>query len=110
MATFLEKLKERNKARKDMDTPRVTNPKVPTKVERDVAAFVARQKPMPNFKFGTGTMLEKMKARIAERKAEGLTYADPKFNQGASNNMIQDALNDMDIFESVYKKFVEAHK
>lgn len=85
MATFLEKLRERNKTRKDMTTPRVTNPKVPTKVEREVAVFAARQKPMPNFKFGTGTMLEKMKARMAERKDDGLTYADPQFHNRTNN-------------------------
>lgn len=87
MATFLEKLRERNKTRKDMSTPLVTNPKVPTKVERDVAVFAARQKPMPNFKFGTGTMLEKMKARTAERKDNGLTYADPSFHKRQSHEV-----------------------
>ena len=88
MATFLENLRERNKNRKDMNTPRVTNPKVPTKVERDVAAFEARQKPMPNFKFGTGTVLEKMKARMAERAkngpSSGMHYGDPAFKNGNS--------------------------
>ena len=102
MATFLEKLRERNKNRKDMDTPRVTNPKVPTKVERDVAAFTARQKPMPNFKFGTGTMLEKMKARTAERKDNGLTYADPAFTPTNS----WEALGvDVDTFDAELEKF-----
>ena len=105
MATFLEKLRERNKNRKDMSTPRVTNPKVPTKVERDVAAFAARQKPMPNFKFGTGTMLEKMKARIAERKDEGLTYADPAFS-----NTWEPSGADIDFYEAKYQQYRKSIK
>lgn len=108
MATFLEKLRERNKTRKDMDTPRVTNPKVPTKVEREVAVFAARQKPMPNFKFGTGTMLEKMKARMAERKDEGLTYADPKFH-GFDKNCVL-SKSERDAFEANYQVYAERLK
>lgn len=85
MGTFLDNLRKKMRERPIADTQKVTNPKLPTKVERDTAVFAARQKPMPNFKFGTGTPLEKIKARMAERAknvlSSGMHYGDPAFRK-----------------------------
>lgn len=65
MGTFLDDLLKKMKEAPHVGVPSVTNPKSPTKVERDTAAYAARQKDMPNFMFGTGTPLERLKARMA---------------------------------------------
>lgn len=65
MGTFLDDLLKKMKESPHVGVPSVTNPKSPTKVERDTAAYAARQKDMPDFHFGTGTPLERLKARMA---------------------------------------------
>lgn len=86
MGSFLDRLKERSKNRPHVGIPPVTNPKLPTKVERDAAAFAARQKEMPKFVFGTGTPLEKLKARMATAPHPTPTCADPKFANANTSN------------------------
>ena len=79
MANFLDELRNRMAASPHVGPTTVTNPKVPTKVERDVAAFKVRQKAMPNFKFGTGTVLQQIKEHTEKCPHVGPIYADPKF-------------------------------
>ena len=99
MGTFLDNLRKKMIERPITDTQKVTNPKLPTKVERDFEAFAARQKPMPNFKFGTGTPLEKIKSRMAERaknvQSSGMHYGDPAFRKsGFIHHSAHDTLID----------------
>lgn len=70
MSTFLDDLLKKMKTAPHVGVPTVTNPKLPTKVERDTADYAARQKAMPNFKFGNGH--------------PSPIYADPKFNNQAA--------------------------
>ena len=67
MASFLDDLLKKMKTAPHVGIPPITNPKVPTKVEKDTAASAARQKDMPNFKFGSGHPTP--------------IYADPKFRR-----------------------------
>ena len=67
MSAFLDDLLKKMKTAPHVGVPTVTNPKLPTKVERDTAEYVARQKAMPNFKFGSGHPTP--------------IYADPKFRR-----------------------------
>lgn len=84
MSTFLDNLLKKMKTAPHVGVPPVTNPKLPTKVERETAEYAARQKAMPNFKFGTGTPLEKLQARMANAPHPTPTKADPAFKTGNS--------------------------
>ena len=81
MGTFLDDLLKKMKEAPHVGVPSVTNPKMPTKVERDTAAYVARQKDMPDFHFGTGTPLERLKTRMASTPHPTPTYAAPGFKK-----------------------------
>lgn len=80
MANFLDELRNRMAASPHVGPTPVTNPKLPTKVERDVAEFKVRQKAMPKFNFGTGSVLQQIKEHTEKCPHVGPTYADPKFN------------------------------
>lgn len=80
MGTFLDNLLKKMKEAPHVGVPPVTNPKMPTKVERDTEAYAVRQKEMPDFHFGTGTPLEKLKARMANAPHPTPTRPDPNFN------------------------------
>ncbi|MBR6891961.1 MAG: hypothetical protein IKN15_01710 [Bacteroidaceae bacterium] len=67
MSKFLDDLLKKMKTAPHVGVPQVTNPKLPTKVEKATAEYVARQKAMPNFKFGNGH--------------PSPIYADPKFRR-----------------------------
>ena len=67
MSAFLDDLLKKMKTAPHVGIPPVTNPKLPTKVEKDTAEYAARQKAMPNFKFGNGH--------------PSPIYADPKFRR-----------------------------
>jgi len=82
MANFLDELRNRMAASPHVGPTPVTNPKLPTKVERDVAEFKVRQKAMPKFNFGTGSVLQQIKEHTAKNPHVGPTYADPAFNKG----------------------------
>lgn len=64
MGTFLDNLLKKMKEAPHVGVPPVTNPKMPTKVERDTAEYEARQKEMPDFHFGTGTQLDSLLERM----------------------------------------------
>ena len=95
-------LRERSQNIKNGNGPRVTNPKLPTKVERDTAAFAARQKPMPNFKFGTGSISEQLRERAKNVPSSSMNYVDPSFTPTNS----WEALGvDVDTFDAELEKF-----
>lgn len=64
MGTSFEDLLKRMQNAPHVGVPKVTNPNVPSKVERDVAAFEARQREMPKFVFGTGNQLDALLERM----------------------------------------------
>lgn len=103
MSTFLDDLLKKMKTAPHVGVPSVTNPKLPTKVERDTAEYAARQKEMPNFKFGTGTPLERLKSRMPSTPHPTPTYADTKFNNDNNKVCISKAL--LDAWESEFQEF-----
>lgn len=105
MSTFLDDLLKKMKTAPHVGVPQVTNPKRPTKVERDAAEYAARQKAMPNFKFGTGTPLERLQTRMVSTPHPTPTFADPAFS-GGSNGVWQDERIDVKAYEDQYQKLV----
>ena len=91
MANFLDELRNRMAASPHVGPTPVTNPKLPTKVERDVAEFKVRQKAMPKFNFGTGSVLQQIKEHTAKNPHVGPTYADPAFKNKPLNMAKYDA-------------------
>ena len=86
MGTVLDDLLKKMKEAPHVGVPSVTNPNMPTKVERDTEAYAVRQKEMPDFHYGTGTPFEKLKARMASTPHPTPTYAAPEFNPTPCNN------------------------
>lgn len=108
MANFLDELRKKMAASPHVGPTPVTNPKLPTKVERDVAEFKVRQKAMPNFKFGTGTVLQQIKEHTEKCPHVGPTYADPKFHGFDKNCLLSKA--ERDEFESKYEAYAQKLK
>ena len=105
MASFLDELLKKMKTAPHVGIPPVTNPNVPTKVEKDSAEYAARQKEMPNFKFGTGTPLERLQKQMAIAQHPTPTYADPSFKAGCVNDAVKYNIEDMEEWENTYQKF-----
>lgn len=102
MANFLDELRNRMAASPHVGPTPVTNPKLPTKVERDVAEFKVRQKEMPKFNFGSGSVLQQIKEHTEKCPHVRPTYADPAFTPTNS----WDALGvDVDTFDAELEKF-----
>lgn len=110
MASFLDELLKKMKTAPHVGIPPVTNPKLPTKVEKDTAEYAARQKEMPNFKFGTGTPLERLQKKLVIAQHPTPTYADPAFKAGGVNDAVTYNIEDMDEWENTYQKFVTERK
>ena len=81
MGTSFEDILNRMRNAPHNGIPPVTNPNVPSKVERDVAAFEARQREMPKFHFGTGSQLDNILARMHDSPHVTPTYHDTSFTQ-----------------------------
>jgi hypothetical protein len=81
MGTSFEDLMKRMKNAPRVGVPRVTNPKVPTKVERDAAAFAAREAAKPNVEIKNVTGLDQLMERMRNSVHVGMVYADPAFNK-----------------------------
>ena len=101
MATSFEDILNRMRNAPHNGIPKVTNPKVPTKVERDVAAFEARQRAMPKFHFGKGTQLEQLVEHMKNASHPTPNYADPKFINNDSP-----CLNEVD-FDAKVQAFIK---
>lgn len=104
MSTFLDELLKKMKTAPHVGIPPVTNPKVPTKVEKDTAAFAARQKPMPNFVFGTGTPLERLQKQMATAQHPTPTFADPAFNKNKTPPRVLDEA----VFDAEFQAYLSA--
>ena len=108
MANFLDELRNKMAASPHVGPTPVTNPKVPTKVERDVANFEARQKEMPKFNFGSGSVLQQIKEHAAKNPHVGPTYADPAFHGFGKNCVL--SKSERDEFEANYQVYAERLK
>lgn len=105
MSTFLDDLLKKMKTAPHVGVPSVTNPKLPTKVERETAEYAARQKAMPNFKFGTGTPLERLQKQMVIAQHPTPTYADPKFNNTTLPFISKDVIDTWEAeFQSFFKQ------
>lgn len=88
MASFLEDLLKKMQNAPHVGIPPVTNPKVPTKVERDAAEYAARQKGMSNFQFGGGHPTP--------------IYADPAFHKRQPREI------DEAVFDAEFQAYLSA--
>lgn len=84
MSTFLDDLLKKMKTAPHVGVPSVTNPKLPTKVEKATAEYAARQKAMPKFVFGTGTPLERLQKKMVIAHHPTPKFADPAFTPNKS--------------------------
>ena len=80
MGTSFEDILNRMKNAPHNGIPKVTNPKVPTKVERDAAAFEARVAASPKVEFKSGSGLDQLLERMRNASHGGMVYADHAFN------------------------------
>jgi hypothetical protein len=81
MASFLEDLLKKMQNAPHVGIPKVTNPKVPTKVERDAAEYAARERAKPKADYGSGSSFDQLMRRIASSPHPEMRFGDPAFNQ-----------------------------
>lgn len=81
MASFLEDLLKQMKNAPHVGIPPVTNPKVPTKVERDAAEYAARERAKPKADYGSGSSFDQLMQRIANSQHPEMRFGDHAFNQ-----------------------------
>jgi len=79
MGTSFEDIMKRMKSTPHVGVPAVTNPKLPTKVERETEAATVRRKAMPNFHFGNGNKMEQLVEHMKTAPHPTPNYADSKF-------------------------------
>lgn len=79
MASFLEDLLKKMKTAPHVGIPPVTNPKVPTKVERDAAEYAARERAKPKDDYGSGSSFDQLMRRIASSQHPEMRFGDPAF-------------------------------
>lgn len=103
MSTFLDDLLKKMKTAPHVGVPTVTNPKLPTKVEKATAEYAARQKAMPNFKFGTGTPLERLQKQMVIAQHPTPTYADPAFNNKPTPRVLDES-----VFDAEFQAYLSA--
>ena len=87
MATSFEDILNRMRNAPHNGIPKVTNPKVPTKVERDAAAFAERVKNNPIIPTSSGSQLDEILKRMRDSSHGGMVYADPAFNNNAQGGL-----------------------
>jgi len=94
MASFLEDLLKKMQTAPHVGIPPVTNPKVPTKVERDAAEFAARQQATPKQDYGSGSSFDQLMKSIANSQHPTMRFGDPAFGN-----------NGQDISEADFEKW-----
>lgn len=82
MASFLEDLLKKMKNAPHVGIPPVTNPKVPTKVERDAAEYTAKERAKPKADYGSGSSFDQLMQRIANSPHPEMRFGDTAFKQG----------------------------
>ena len=100
MASFLEDLLKTMKNAPHVGIPKVTNPKVPTKVERDAAEYAARERAKPKADYGSGSSFDQLMQRIANGQHPSPRFGDPAFNcnplnMAAYNNEVEAFMADL---------------
>ncbi len=88
MASFLEDLLKKMQNAPHVGIPPVTNPKVPTKVERDAAEYAARERAKPKADYGSGSSFDQLMQRIANSQHPEMRFGDPAFGQGDLNYVL----------------------
>jgi len=106
MASFLEDLLKKMKTAPHVGIPPVTNPKVPTKVERDAAEYAARERAKPKADYGSGSSFDQLMRRIASSQHPEMRFGDPAFGPCMSI----DAFADMGDFNEEYDEFIALMK
>jgi hypothetical protein len=93
MASFLEDLLKKMKTAPHVGIPPVTNPKVPTKVERDAAEYAARERAKPKADYGSGSSFDQLMRHIANSQHPEMKFGDPAFgpiiDMGACNAEVE---------------------
>lgn len=106
MASFLEDLLKKMQNAPHVGIPPVTNPKVPTKVERDAAEYAARERAKPKADYGSGSSFDQLMQRIANSPHPEMRFGDPAFGPSASNNWWPG----IDEFDAEYEAWVALMK
>lgn len=86
MGTSFEDIMKRMRSTPHVGVPAVTNPKLPTKVERETEAATVRRRAMPNFHFGNGTQLEQLVEHMKTAPHPTPTCPDPRFANANTSN------------------------
>ena len=105
MASFLEDLLKKMKNAPHVGIPPVTNPKVPTKVERDAAEYAARERAKPKADYGSGSSFDQLMRRIASSQHPEMRFGDPAFRPSNANDAWSEA--DMDVFDAEFEAYME---
>ena len=105
MGTSFEEIMKRMKSTPHVGVPAVTNPKLPTKVERDTEAATVRRRAMPNFHFGTGNKLEQLVEHMKNAPHPTPTCADPAFNDEHVP-----LTPEVEAWEAMYQSFEKIYK
>ena len=100
MASFLDDLLKKMKTAPHVGIPPVTNPKVPTKVEKDSAEYAARELAKPKADYGSGSSFDQLMQRIANSQHPEMRFGDPAFKQ-----CIQLSAIELEFYEDVYQNF-----
>ena len=104
MASFLEDLLKKMKTAPHVGIPPVTNPKVPTKVERDAAEYAARERAKPKADYGSGSSFDQLMRRIANSQHPEMRFGDPAFNGNLSQGLTP---AERKAFDDKYETFVQ---
>lgn len=104
MATSFEDILNRMRNAPHNGIPPVTNPKVPTKVERDAAAFAERVKNNPIIPTSSGSQLDEILKRMRDSSHGGMVYADPAFNCGLSPAEAAETNAKLDVFMQMLRE------
>ena len=105
MASFLEDLLKKMQNAPHVGIPPVTNPKVPTKVERDAAEYAARERAKPKADYGSGSSFDQLMQRIASSQHPEMRFGDPAFLQSNETFIDMEAFNaELDAYIAEMKK------
>jgi hypothetical protein len=103
MGTSFEDILNRMRNAPHNGIPKVTNPKVPTKVERDAAAFAERVKNSPIIPTSSGSQLDEILKRMRDSSHGGMVYADPNF----ASNIPCLSQADLEAYDIEVEAFIE---
>lgn len=103
MGTSFEDILNRMRNAPHNGIPKVTNPNVPSKVERDAAAFAERVKNNPVIPTSSGSQLDEILKRMRDSGHGGMVYADPAFEN--NGQAISDA--DFETWDALCGDFIK---